>query len=148
MIENPTILRLKNKIDPDLYKLLTSNNIYILQLTLKKTWYNRIVGGEKKEEYREIKPYWTHRFIDRFLDFCDYLDVNLFHIETKESWNECYKHFDYVIFRNGYKKNSPLMLVECKGISTSYGNKDWGADGITKFYTIKLGDVLYFDQCN
>ena len=29
-----------------------------LQLTLKKKWFDLILSGEKKEEYREIKPYW------------------------------------------------------------------------------------------
>jgi len=28
-----------------------------LHLTLKKNWFDLILSGEKKEEYREIKPY-------------------------------------------------------------------------------------------
>lgn len=35
----------------------------ILHLTLKKKWFDMIASGEKKEEYREIKPYWEKRFI-------------------------------------------------------------------------------------
>ena len=27
-----------------------------LHLTLKKNWFDLILSGEKKEEYREIKP--------------------------------------------------------------------------------------------
>lgn len=34
-----------------------------LKLTLKKKWFDMIASGEKKEEYREIKPYWIKRFI-------------------------------------------------------------------------------------
>jgi len=30
----------------------------ILRLTIKKEWFDMIQSGEKKEEYREIKPYW------------------------------------------------------------------------------------------
>lgn len=34
-----------------------------LHLSLKKEWYEMIESGVKTEEYREIKPYWTRRFI-------------------------------------------------------------------------------------
>ena len=29
----------------------------MLTLPIKKKWFDMIVSGEKKEEYREIKPY-------------------------------------------------------------------------------------------
>ncbi len=32
-----------------------------LILNLKKTYFDQIKSGEKKYEYREIKPYWTKR---------------------------------------------------------------------------------------
>jgi hypothetical protein len=35
----------------------------ILELPLKKEWYNMIESGEKREEYREIKPYWSKRIV-------------------------------------------------------------------------------------
>ena len=34
----------------------------MLTLPIKKKWFDMIKSGEKKEEYREIKPYWTKRF--------------------------------------------------------------------------------------
>ena len=33
----------------------------MLVFTLKKQWFEKIKSGEKKIEYREVKPYWTHR---------------------------------------------------------------------------------------
>ena len=36
----------------------------ILDLPLKKQWYQMIESGIKKEEYREIKPYWEKRLLD------------------------------------------------------------------------------------
>lgn len=33
----------------------------ILTLTVSKQWFDKIVSGEKTEEYREIKPYWVAR---------------------------------------------------------------------------------------
>lgn len=34
----------------------------MLILPIKKKWFDKIQSGEKKEEYREIKPYYTTRF--------------------------------------------------------------------------------------
>ena len=36
----------------------------ILHLVLKNQWYQMIESGIKKEEYREIKPYWQSRFMN------------------------------------------------------------------------------------
>ena len=36
-----------------------------LHLTLKKKWFDMIASGKKKEEYREIKPYWFERLVFR-----------------------------------------------------------------------------------
>ena len=33
----------------------------MLILPIKKKWFDMIRSGEKKEEYREIKSYWTSR---------------------------------------------------------------------------------------
>lgn len=38
----------------------------MLTLPIKKGWYDLIAGGVKKEEYREIKPYYTTRFRNIF----------------------------------------------------------------------------------
>jgi hypothetical protein len=80
----------------------------ILHLTLKGKWFDLILKGEKKIEYREIKPYWTKRLFDN----------------GKEN------KFDYVVFRNGYTKNSPTMKVEFLGIRKN------------KRYEILLGRVV------
>ena len=37
----------------------------MLTLPIKKKWFDMIVSGEKKEEYREIKPYYDSRFMER-----------------------------------------------------------------------------------
>ena len=40
---------------------LKKSECSILPLVLKKKWYDLIDSGEKKEEYREDKPYWDVR---------------------------------------------------------------------------------------
>ena len=63
----------------------------ILYLTLKKKWFNLIASGGKTKEFRDIKPYWTTRFLN--------------------------KEFDEIYFKNGYSKKSPFMRVEWKGMN-------------------------------
>lgn len=92
----------------------------ILHLTLKKKWFDMIKSGEKKEEYREIKPYWTKRF-------GDFLKVN---------------QFDAILFKNGYSKTSPSVLVECIGIDFGKGKKEWGANEGVEYYILSLGDII------
>ncbi|HDI3137154.1 TPA: hypothetical protein PMB18_002144 [Vibrio cholerae] len=67
-----------------------------LHLTLKKRWYDMIYSGQKPEEYREIKPYWSRRLTNG-------------------------KKFDKVQFKNGYRKDSPSFTMELKEITTGMG---------------------------
>lgn len=51
-------------------RTLKREDCSVLHLTLKRKWYDMIASGEKKEEYREEKPYWDVRirnWIDRLL---------------------------------------------------------------------------------
>lgn len=99
----------------------------ILKLTLKKKWFEMIASGEKKEEYREIKDYWTTRLEDS--------PLAPFVLNMKK--------FDKVLFKNGYSKNAPTLIVECLGLDCDYSKPEW-CDGINDmFYVIKLGAVLY-----
>ena len=66
-----------------------------LHLTLMKKWFDQILAGTKKVEYREIKPYWTKRLIDKQGNTINY---------------------DIIFFRNGYAKDCRKMKVEFKGL--------------------------------
>lgn len=92
----------------------------ILHLTLKKKWFDMIKQGVKKEEYREIKPYWTKRLKD-------FLVKN---------------PFDYVLFRNGYSKDAPTLKVECKGVKFGEARPEWSDGAKGRFYVIQLGEIL------
>jgi hypothetical protein len=63
----------------------------ILNLTLKKQWFDQIAAGVKTTEYREKKQYWTTR---------------LFAADGRP------KKFNQIIFRNGYAATAPRMRVE------------------------------------
>lgn len=86
----------------------------ILDLPLKKEWYNMIESGEKREEYREMKPYWIKR-----LCRCGYCAVS-----------QCKKKrvptdYTHVRFRYGYTKRT--MLFKIDSIAIGKGNPKWGA---------------------
>lgn len=66
----------------------------ILHLTIKKKWFDLIKSGAKKFEFREFKPHWISRLM---------------------TTNGCPIDYDYIIFRNGYQKDSPKLKVEYKG---------------------------------
>jgi len=93
----------------------------ILHLTLKKQWFDLIASGKKREEYREIKPYWTTRLVN--------------------------KGFDVVRFRNGYSPESPVMDVEFHTIRLGFGKKAWGAQAGKKYFVISLGKVISKSGC-
>lgn len=42
----------------------------MLTLPIKKKWFDMILSGEKKEEYREIKEYYDVRFVSVFGLIC------------------------------------------------------------------------------
>lgn len=79
-----------------------------------------IVSGEKKEEYREIKPYWTKR-LKNFM---------------------ARQVFDVVEFRNGYSKNAPKIMIETPRIKMDFGKEEWGAEVGKVYYVIELGNIL------
>ena len=70
----------------------------ILHLTLKKKWFDEILVGTKNTEYREIKPYWTKRLLNK-----DGTPIK----------------YDLIYFRNGYSKDCRKMIVEYKGLNIS-----------------------------
>lgn len=41
----------------------------MLVLPIKKKWFYMIASGQKKEEYREVKEYWTKRLLKCDIDF-------------------------------------------------------------------------------
>ena len=92
----------------------------ILHLTLKKKWFDMIASGVKKEEYREMKPYWHKRLLN--------------------------KGYDVICFRNGYAKDSPKVTVKYEGLSSSLGIIEWGAPEGKPVYILKLGNILSHDQ--
>ena len=66
-----------------------------LTLSLKKQWFDMIKSGEKKEEYREIKPYYTSRLTIQASDDYDLI--------LSGEISATFQYFDRLVFL-GYPK--------------------------------------------
>lgn len=104
----------------------------MLTLPIKKKWFDMILSGEKKEEYREIKPYYDSRFkkIDYEYDPEEDCMIQDYIIESHRR----------IIFRNGYRKDSPKILCQCY-VYKGYGKEEWGAEPNKLYYVLKILSV-------
>ena len=99
----------------------------VITLILKKKCFDMIASGERKEDYREIKPYWAKRLEDNPLAM----------------FTTNFRKFDNIKFKKGYRKDAPMMIVECLGIDFDYLKPKW-CDGVEDFfYVIRLGKILF-----
>lgn len=92
----------------------------MLVLPIKKKWFDMIISGEKKEEYREIKPYYDKR-------------LGFFATGTGK--------ITTIILRNGYSYDSPSMKVKV-AVTIDYGKRGWGADPEIQYYVLKILEIL------
>lgn len=105
----------------------------ILDLPLKKEWYNMIESGEKKEEYREIKPYWIKRLTE--------LKTTILPFSMRNRYQPIpFKKYDYVRFRYGYTNRTMEFKIE--DITWGQGKEEWGAPSNAVFI-IKLGERIW-----
>lgn len=107
----------------------------MLVLPIKKKWFEMIASGEKKEEYREIKPYYDNRigYAVAGISF-KYCHPDL----IKKLENN--KEFD-VIFRNGYSYESPSIWCTCT-FRRGTGKKEWGAIHGQEYYILQILKIL------
>lgn len=90
-----------------------------LILPIKKIWFDMIVSGDKKEEYREIKPYYDSRF-GKFFAAPD--DKAM------------------IVFRNGYSAKSPAAEAVCR-LRKGKGRPEWGAEPGVDYYILDIHEV-------
>ena len=99
----------------------------ILDLSLTYRWYDMIASGVKKEEYREIKPYYNTRF-------CEPIKSRIFY--TGESG---VKTFDRLVFTLGYPKagdKERRLEFNNPKIRIGEGRPEWGAEPGKLYFVI------------
>ncbi len=108
----------------------------IIDLVLTFRYYDMIDIGDKREEYREIKPYWVKRFIPCTHECSDghwsekYFKCVLSCKAVHHYMNYYSKGLRigpvaYVRFHRGYSKTT--MLWSIADISIGKGKREWGA---------------------
>lgn len=96
----------------------------MLILPIQGKWFNMILSGEKDEEYREIRPY----YISRFRNIFEMYPYTCFPYGTD-------RH--EVMFRNGYRANSPSFIAECS-LDVRPGRPEWGAEEGKDYFVLKI----------
>lgn len=105
----------------------------VLRTTIKKEWFEKIVRGEKKQEFRDYSPYWEKR---------------LMNINEEEGIEEFIK-YDAVEFINGYHPNAPRVLIEWKGTEIGPGDNPDNFNSLQKMFLrtkkgLQNSHYLYF----
>lgn len=90
----------------------------MLTLPIKSKWFNMIKSKIKKEEYRNITPYYTTRFNNA---------------KNENNQFSC-------ILRNGYSADSPSIEVFVE-VNKGYGREEWGAEPSTLYYVLSILDI-------
>ena len=112
-----------------------------LVLTLKKEWFDLIKSGEKKVEFREIKPYWVRRLVGNWQVYQDSLPF----------LRGIYKMpfgVDRIRFKNGYGKNAPQFVIEWRALKVDFptdGLCPTDTDLSKSVFCLVLGDIISFD---
>lgn len=104
----------------------------MLTLTIKRKWFNMILSGEKKEEYRDIKDYYKSRF-------SKVLGMNpnwLTDFALQKS-----SQFE-VKFNNGYSKDCPAFIADCS-LSVGEGKEEWGAEKGKCYYILHIKKIRW-----
>ena len=93
-----------------------------------------ILSGEKKEEYRELNPYYKSRIKKEFSCY-PYSGI---------PYGEDYQNVE---FRNGYGSSVPAFIALCKvGIKT--GKQEWGAEPGVEYYVFSIDKIIWKSSDN
>lgn len=102
---------------------------------IKGVWLGMIVGEIKKEEYRDIKPYYVRRFLGK-----------------KALQAEMFLNGEYpipktsnppaVAFRAGYQPDSPYGVFGLKGLEIGYPNPEWTDQPDVRCFKLILGKQI------
>ena len=101
----------------------------MLTLPIKKKWFDMILSGEKKEEYRDQTLYWLNRL---------YSEIGRQHEGDKRTMTT--REPFWVCFRNGYSPDSPTFKAKVT-FSTGYGVEQWGAEKNKRYIVLRILEI-------
>lgn len=110
----------------------------MLTLPIKRKWFDMILAGQKAEEYRDVKPYYTMRFrqfVTLNPDVPDHVVEDFFRNAAREGGVK-YKN---VVIRNGYSWHSAAMRISGM-IMIRQGRPEWGASEGREYYVLTVDE--------
>lgn len=118
-----------------------------LQLSLKTKWFEMTKSGEKKEDYREITPYWCKRFLLSFGKEKPtvFWETYLMMWGGVDNMNFSFKEFNINTMTLGYPNKDDkerIIQFEHAGIEIREGRPEWGAEPGKIYFVIKHGKKL------
>lgn len=102
-----------------------------LTLPLKRKWFDMIKAEVKKEEYREIKPYYTSRLTIQDSDDYDLI--------LSGEISVTFQYFDRLVFTLGYPKAGDTerrLVFKNPKIRVGTGKPEWGAEPGKMYFVI------------
>ena len=124
-------------------------NKELLQLALKTKWFNLIKNGEKKEEYREIKPYWISRFIrnedgtrikkNDAITLSNNVDLLNLLVRNRK---KILIPFKEIHFTRGYNPNG-AFTCEVLNIRIDTGIEEWGAARGKYYFVFEIKKLTF-----
>ena len=140
----------------------------ILKLTIKKKWFDMILSGEKKEEYRNVSKFYESRFMNK--EFTPKVNCRVCkHYTHKPDENPCwewkpdckfdygklclnfqlhgvYRNYDAIQFFNGgyFSEKLPNFTIKLNKINIGIGKKEWGAIDEEIYFILQLGKIIKY----
>lgn len=111
----------------------------MLILPVEKKWFDMELSGEKQEEYRQIKPYWTARIL-KWLGYEKSDEKGVLKMLREQGTQKPRE----VIFRNGYSTHSPTFAAMCT-LRIGFGHEDWGAESGEEYYVFTIHERRRID---
>ncbi len=111
----------------------------ILDLPLKKEWYEMIERKEKPEEYRGISKFWMSRLMTNY-NRIDCSDNDCVDCNLRANGTCKFKQFDTIRPRYGYTNRT--MLFKLNQITIGIGKPELGAPVNKNVFILKLGEKL------
>ena len=111
----------------------------MLTLPIRRKWFDMILTGEKKEEYREVKPYYTARF-RKFLTLCPNMpDETVEKIYRALAGKGGLPYPGGLTLRNGYGAGDAALIIRGK-LMIRTGRPEWGAEEGKEYYVLTIED--------
>ena len=110
--------------------------IKMITLPIVKKYYDMILDRLKKEEYREIKPYYISRFSKLFG-----IDKEILKEFCNRDKDIEFSTMKFIKLRNGYSHKSPSCIICCR-LAIGVGKEKWGAIKNKRTFILKIIDVM------